>query len=145
MNSTHRLALLFFLAGFSAAFAQPDVSGSRPRPYTFTTLAGDASFGSADGTGSAARFSYPMGVAIDHDGSVFVADSENATIRMITADGVVTTFAGEAGSYGSSDGTGSAANSAFQLAWHSTATVLCMLPISTSASARSRPTAWSPR
>src|ERR1043166_6807989 len=79
-------------------------------PYTFTTLAGAASSsGSADGTGSAARFNSPGGVATDSSGNVYVADSVNSTIRKITPGGVVTTLAGLAGSGGSADGTGSAA------------------------------------
>jgi sugar lactone lactonase YvrE len=75
-----------------------------------STLAGLAgSSGSADGTGSAARFNYPNGVAVDGSGNVYVGDSYNQTIRKITSAGAVTTLAGEAGSRGSADGTGSAA------------------------------------
>jgi sugar lactone lactonase YvrE len=75
-----------------------------------TTLAGQAgTYGSADGTGSAARFYSPGGVAVDGLGNVYVADSGNYTIRKIDAWGVVTTLAGLAGTYGSADGTGSAA------------------------------------
>ncbi|MGA2866576.1 MAG: SBBP repeat-containing protein [Verrucomicrobiota bacterium] len=75
-----------------------------------TTLAGLAgSSGSADGTGSAARFYYPQGVAADTAGNVYVADTENYTLRKVTPGGVVTTLAGLAGSSGSEDGTGSAA------------------------------------
>jgi len=45
-----------------------------------TTLAGSAGpAGSADGTGAAARFSMPMGVAVDGAGNVFVADTDNNT------------------------------------------------------------------
>ena len=75
-----------------------------------TTLAGLArTSGSSDGTGNAARFNNPYGVAVDGSGNVYVADTSNHTIRMVTPSGVVTTLAGLAGSSGSSDGTGSAA------------------------------------
>jgi len=75
-----------------------------------TTLAGTAGFsGSADGTGAAARFNNPIGVATDSTGNVYVADSGNDTIRKVTAAGVVTTLAGTAGLSGSADGTGAAA------------------------------------
>ncbi len=75
-----------------------------------TTLAGSAGFtGSADGTGAAAQFNLPEGVAVGGDGNVYVADSQNFSIRKITADGVVTTLAGTPGVAGSADGTGAAA------------------------------------
>jgi sugar lactone lactonase YvrE len=75
-----------------------------------TTLAGLAGVpGSADGTGSAARFNHPVGVAVDVAGIVYVADGGNLTIRRITPSGVVTTLAGLTGSPGNTDGTGSEA------------------------------------
>jgi len=72
-----------------------------------TTLAGTAGVtGSADGTGAAARFNFPDAVATDSAGNLFVADTNNHTIRKIASGGVVTTLAGKAGVTGSSDGTG---------------------------------------
>jgi sugar lactone lactonase YvrE len=76
-------------------------------PYTFSTLAGGVGPGSADGTGSAARFNQPSGIAADSAGNVYVADTGNNTIRKVTPAGVVTTLAGQAGSIGSADGVGS--------------------------------------
>jgi sugar lactone lactonase YvrE len=78
--------------------------------YDFSTLAGLAgSSGSADGTGSAARFNLPYGVATDSAGNLYVADTLNHAIRKISSGALVTTLAGLAGSSGSLDGIGSAA------------------------------------
>lgn len=74
-----------------------------------TTLAGQPNAGSADGTGTAAQFFYITGMAIDVVGNLYVADGLNNTIRRVTPAGVVTTFAGKAGTTGSADGTGAAA------------------------------------
>ncbi len=78
---------------------------------TVSTLAGFTGDSDAvDGIGSAARFNTPLGLAVDTNGIVFVADSGNHTIRRIATDGTVTTFAGIAGSFGATDGVGTNAN-----------------------------------
>ena len=71
-----------------------------------TTLAG-SSLGYMDGTGTAAQFYNPRGVAVDSSGHVYVADYRNHRIRKIDPTGVVTTFAGSTS--GDADGTGTAA------------------------------------
>jgi DNA-binding beta-propeller fold protein YncE len=77
-----------------------------------STLAGNAAVphGATDGTGAAALFWQPVGVAVDSTGNVYVADYLNSTIRKITTPGaVVTTIAGSPGSFGHADGTGAGA------------------------------------
>ena len=75
-----------------------------------STLAGAAGqTGSADGTGSAARFAAPRALAADAAGNVYVADTDNHTIRKITPAGVVTTLAGKPGETGNVNGMGAAA------------------------------------
>jgi hypothetical protein len=74
-----------------------------------TTLAGSGGGGGfADGTGAAARFNYPSGVALLSNGDIVVADQINSRIRLVTPGGVVSTLAGD-GTRGYLDGIGLAA------------------------------------
>jgi len=73
-----------------------------------TTLAGSA-VKSIDGAGTVARFNNPADVTTD-GANLYIVDSNNFTIRKIViATGVVSTLAGTAGQFGSSDGIGAAA------------------------------------
>lgn len=75
-----------------------------------STLAGmPGAKGAADGLGASARFNIPHGVAVDAAGTVYVADTENHTIRKITPAGNVSTLAGMARRKGSEDGNGATA------------------------------------
>lgn len=72
---------------------------------TFAGLAGAA--GSVDATGNAARFTNPHELAADTAGNLFVTERTNHTLRKVTPAGVVTTIAGQAGSSGFAEGSGS--------------------------------------
>ncbi len=79
---------------------------------TVTTVAGTAlQIGYADGTGGAARFTVPYGIAASAGGTLFVTEPPDgptiARVRMITPGGVVSTLAGA--DHGSTDGSGTSA------------------------------------
>lgn len=77
--------------------------------YDFSTLAGAASAASTDGAAADARFASPSGLAIDAAGTLYIADTDNDTIRKITAAGQVSTLAGSPGRRDLVNGTGAAA------------------------------------
>lgn len=100
-------------AGAAASFSKPiatamdaagnayvaELTGNRIRMVTpagdVTTLAGSGIAQFEDGTGTAASFNNPAGIAVTPSGdAVYVSDNGNNRIRKITAAGVVTTLAG---------------------------------------------------
>jgi len=97
-------------AGVMTVDPQPTVT----EPLLVSTIAGLAgTAGTTDGTGSAVRFNSLVGVAADTSGNFYIADTSNHTLRKVTSTGVVTTLAGQAGTSGSADGTGTAATFKF--------------------------------
>lgn len=101
-----RFGVFVLLCGIrSLATAQ----SAQSAPYYISTLTGAPPGGYADGPGAAARFLAPRGITVAPDGFIYVVDGGAHTIRRVTPAGVVTTFAGEAGTYGVADGTSTAA------------------------------------
>jgi len=84
-----------------------------------STLAGGTDpstmLGFADGQGTAARFSQPMGIALRPNGNLLVADTWNMRLREVTPSGMVTTWAGN-GRRGVQNGAGAAAALYFPMA-----------------------------
>ena len=99
LNPSKAFMLVSLICG-AAAF------GGRAQSVQLSSLAGRPLPGAVDALSDDARFNCPTGIAVGADGTIFVADSQNNTIRKVASDGNVTTFAGLAGAIGSVDGTG---------------------------------------
>jgi kumamolisin len=76
-----------------------------------TTLAGQTGVaGLVDGTGKFAQFNFPSGIAVDSSGNIYVADTDNNTIRkVIPSTGVVSTLIGQPGILGYANGVSTSA------------------------------------
>ena len=74
-----------------------------------TTFAGAAgSSATTDGTGTSARFTKPNGITTDGT-NLYVSQHDHTIRKIVISSGVVTTFAGTAGTLGTTDATGTAA------------------------------------
>ena len=85
-----------------------------------TTLAGNGSFAPfANGIGTTlVTFSLPTGVAVDTSGNVFVGDSGNYRVRLVTPLGNVSTFAGSGNAiFADGQGTAASFNSPYHLSF----------------------------
>jgi len=101
--------LILCLTALLASCKSPTSSPSKA--WVVSTLAGSTS-GDDDGTGTAAKFNHPYGVAVNSDGNVYVADADNQRIRKITIKTVnsqevadVSTLAGSTSGYKNGSGT----------------------------------------
>jgi trimeric autotransporter adhesin len=87
-----------------------DTWNSRIRKVTaggiISTVAGNGNSGySGDGgTATLAQLDYPIGVAVDSSGNLYIADTWNSRIRKVTAGGIISTVAGNGDSGYSGDG-----------------------------------------
>jgi hypothetical protein len=79
--------------------------------FSVTTVAGNGTKGSSDGTGAAARFDDPGDLALSPGGSdLYIADTGNDTLRdAVVGTWTVVTIAGSAGQSGAQDGMGASA------------------------------------
>ena len=86
-----------------AALEEPAIQGvshqempMRPPPGTITSVAGTgkAGFGGDGGPAARATLCDPQGLAIGHDGTLYIADSGNNRVRRVNLDGTITTVAG---------------------------------------------------
>ncbi len=84
-----------------------DTGNNRIRKITpqgvVSTVAGDGTAGHVDGPVLQARFNAPIGITVDKRGNIYVADTYNDRVRIITPGGQVSTVAG-AGAPGYADG-----------------------------------------
>jgi hypothetical protein len=94
-------------AGSNGAIQPQCTATASPAGIVFRHLAGSsAGPGGAEGQGSQARFGYVYGVVAKPDGTLYVADEGNYTIRRVTPGGMVSTIAGRVGHLGTADGQG---------------------------------------
>jgi sugar lactone lactonase YvrE len=78
--------------GASDAAIEPGTINFAPG-VVVSTLAGSNVPGSQDGTGAAAEFDNPTGMAVDGQGNLVVTDYDDGRVRLVTPAGVVTTIA----------------------------------------------------
>ena len=101
---------VFFTDPFNARIRKVTPAG------IISTVAGDGAggFSGDGGPATQAGLFFPFGVAVDASGNLFIADTDNARIRKVTPQGIISTVAGN-GIFGFSGDGGSATNASFNL------------------------------
>jgi len=98
------MAILRSVAGLCLALACS--TGVRAQQYTISTFAGNGTsgFSGDSGAASAAQLSFPTSIALDSSGNLYIADTLNHRIRMVSSGGTITTIAGTGTSGFAGDG-----------------------------------------
>jgi len=90
---------LYIVDHFNHVIRKRDTNGQ------VTTIAGiPEKTGYRDGPATTALFHYPVGIAVDDKGNLYIADKENHVIRKLDVNGEVSTFAGIPGKPGHKNG-----------------------------------------
>ncbi|MGH9801973.1 MAG: hypothetical protein ACRD82_16550, partial [Blastocatellia bacterium] len=93
-SMTFRTVAVLAFALLISSFFTTKPSTAQSSPYVSTFAGVGFSAGSSDGVGPTARFNAPLGICVDKDDNVIVADFRNHRIRKIAPDQTVTTIAG---------------------------------------------------
>jgi sugar lactone lactonase YvrE len=115
VSSETQSSIFFDVAAFHGDLFATDIAQSAvweidPSIGSLSRIAGNGTAGDADGTGTDARFFFPEGATICGPLGdrfflqVFVADSDNMKIKMVTSDGATTTYAGNGSGVSFQDG-----------------------------------------
>jgi hypothetical protein len=104
MSVRESTGMLYFVDSGLSTIRQLELATNRVTTIAGTGTAAGNTVGStpgADGVGTAAQFSYPLGIAVrDTTGTIFIVDPTVSNFRMMDiATAAVTTFAGPPGSY----------------------------------------------
>jgi sugar lactone lactonase YvrE len=94
---SHWLCAAQFLLAFSACICgRPAPASADETAYTITTVAGNGErgFDGDGGSATAAKLNRPCAVAVDLEGTIYIADYSNNRIRQVRVDGIISTLAG---------------------------------------------------
>lgn len=84
-------AIVSFIGGYAVSDSGNNVIRLIDTTGT-KTVAGSKAGGYIDGSGTGTAFRNPTGLAVDEQGNLYVADTNNGCIRKVTAAGQVTTY-----------------------------------------------------
>jgi sugar lactone lactonase YvrE len=118
----NRVRKIYLSTTYTSSGTGSAVKASSILVNPITTVAGNSSTGvtvSGSGLATGSALTAPTGVAVDASGTVYIADTGNSAIRMVTpVGGIITTIAGSLGTSGSGAAGSSAAITASSYTTH---------------------------